>query len=88
MREDRTPDAFITDFDSPEIVSEVYRDPLPSDGDCEFEDRDIVDLIEEERCPLADGRHDDGLHLYLDGQNGCCRCGMMAPWVKRDGCRS
>lgn len=48
----------------------------------------IVDMIEEERCPLADGRHDDGLHLYLDGQNACCRCAMAAPWVRRDVCRS
>lgn len=47
-----------------------------------------VDMIEEERCPLADGRHDDGLHLYLDGQNACCRCAMAAPWVRRDACRS
>ncbi len=57
----------------------VYSDP-PG--------RDITDLIEEERCPLADGRHDDGLHLYLDGQNACARCAMAAPWVRRDACRS
>lgn len=63
------------DIDS---CTQVYFEPEPS----------IVDMIEQERCPLADGRHDDGLHLYLDGQNACCRCAMAAPWVRRDACRS
>lgn len=75
------------DFDAPEIVSEVYAPSLPTDGNAEFEDRDVVDMIEEERCPLADPAHSDGMHIYFDRENHCARCAMAAPWVRRDGCR-
>jgi hypothetical protein len=78
--------ALQVDFDAPEIVSEVYSDPLPTeDGDGEFKDS-IVDMIEEERCPVV--QNVLGTHLYLDEQNHCCYCGMAAPWVRRDACRS
>lgn len=80
--------ALETDFDEPGEVSEVYREPLPHDGDDEFNEPlpDIVDMIEEEFCPLADQRYEP-THIYLDGANSCARCGMPAPWVMRNQCR-
>lgn len=76
--------ALVTDFDAPEIVSEVYAPPLPTDGDCEFADHpSIIDMIEEERCH----RSPDGTHTYMHKGNHCVYCGMQAPWVRRDMCR-
>lgn len=78
--------ALVTTFARPEII-EVVDDIDSCDLVYGDHDRDVVDLIEEERCPVADGRHDDGMHFYRETENSCARCGMVAPWVRRDGCR-
>lgn len=33
-----TPQAYVTDFDDPSLVSEVYQDSADDDGDGEFEE--------------------------------------------------
>ena len=54
--------------------------------DLVYDDPEVVDMIEEERCPVS--ANPIGTHLYLDHQNHCCFCAMAAPWVRRDACRS
>ncbi len=44
----------------------------------------VIDMIEEERCFISP----DGTHTYRNLDNFCCHCGMAAPWVRRDACRS
>lgn len=73
----REPIALATDFDSPEIVSEVYADAQAADGDCEF-----IDMIEEEHCFI----HRSGSHTYLNDANHCCACGAPHPSTRTNAC--
>ncbi len=79
MRREAT--AFALDFDSPEIVSEVYAEPLPEDGDGEFEDHeddDTLFMIEQEFCFMRP----EGTHLYLKDSLRCCACGTAHPSIR------
>lgn len=49
-----------------------------------YSDPPTVEMIEEELCFVSP----DGTHTYIKAQNYCMHCGMAAPWVRRDACRS
>lgn len=81
---DMLPIALQADFDSPEDVSMVYAEPHVSDGAGEF--TELNEMYGGEYCERADPR-EVPTHIYLDGSNRCARCGMEAPWVRRNQCR-
>lgn len=58
--------------DDIDACTEVYSDPP------------VIEMIAEEFCFISP----DGTHTYLKFRNYCAHCGMAAPWVRRDGCRS
>lgn len=70
--------ALQTDFDSPEIVSEVYADPPSVDGDGEFEEQDVVYMIDQEYCFIGPVH----THTYLNSDVHCCKCGAAHPSIR------
>lgn len=79
----REPLALQTDFDAPEQVSEVYADPLPTDGDGEFEDHeddDHIHMIEHSLGLICDCGNP------VSSNNRCTNCGAQAPWASKLGC--
>lgn len=49
-----------------------------------YSDPPVIEMIAEEFCFNSP----DGTHTYRNSDNYCSCCGMAAPWVRRDACRS
>lgn len=77
--------ALQTTFDDPGKVEPV-GDDIDACNLVYAPDQEIVDTIEEERCPLADPLRSDGLHLYLNKSMRCHKCAMLHPSVRHLGC--
>ena len=74
--------ALQTTFEDPGKVEPV-GDDIDACG-LVYADPPTVEMIEEELCFVSP----DGTHTYKKTQNYCMHCGMAAPWVRRDACRS